>query len=512
MTVVSEVNCIIHRGTIYQSLMSIANKAGNAAFLLIGKRAWGVIVNIFVMGVLGRELSKADFGILAVSGLLIQFIAILGISGISEYVIFYQGKDERKVVNAAFWLNLLITLGITAVIAILARFWAVLYADPRIANIIYLLVISFFFTMMSSIPVALFRKHLNYRPLVTVQVIFNTLANIGKVGLALTGFGVYSLALPMALIAPMSALCMFWVSKFRPELSLGLRYWKEIFQYTKFVIGSRVMSKLSGEGDTLLIGKLLGMGYLGVYNIAYQSADLFRSYVVPIISNVSMPVFARNAKNKELVKEQFFHMLKLISFVSFPALTCLFLLAEPFLLGWYGDKWTDAVLPFQILLVFAVLRTISSPTAGLYNALGQPRIGFYYNLVFAPIFLLAIWLSAPGGLVWICVVVTVLRVIGSLTHVLITSRMLGFSIWEYFRNILDSSLAAFGAAVLTYLVKTEADIVNYYFQLISFGSFYLLSFLGIYYLLFRKGFEEISAILLKLLPQGIRKTFGLIPG
>ena len=491
--------------------MSIANKAGNAAFLLIGKRAWGVIVNIFVMGVLGRELSKADFGILAVSGLLIQFIAILGISGISEYIIFYQGKNERKVVNAAFWLNLVITLGITVTIAVLARYWAALYADPRITNIIYLLVVSFFFTMLSSIPVALFRKHLNYRPLVTVQVIFNTMANAGKVGLALTGFGVYSLALPMAVIAPLSAICMFGVSKFRPSFSLGRKYWKEIFKYTKFVIGSRVMSKLSGEGDTLLIGKLLGLNALGVYNIAYQSADLFRSYVVPIISNVSMPVFARNAENKSLVKEHFFHMLKLISFVSFPALTCLFLLAEPFLLGWYGDKWTDAVLPFQVLLIFAVLRTISSPTAGLYNALGQPKIGFYYNLVFAPIFLIAIWLSAPGGLVQICMVVTALRVIGSMVHILLTSRMLGFTFMEYVRNILDSVLAASGAAVLTYLVMSEAEIVNYYYQLISFGSFYVVCFLAIYYLLFRKGFEEISLILVKLLPPGIKKTFAVIP-
>ncbi len=492
--------------------MSLAIKAGNAAFLLISKRIWGVLVNILVMGVLGRELTKSDFGILAVSGLLIQFIAILGISGISEYIIFYKGEDEKKVFQSAFWLNFIITVVLSALILLVAGYWATWYEDPRIANIIYLLVISFFFTMLSSIPMALFRKSLNYRPLVAVQVIFNTISNIGKVVLALTGFGVYSLALPMAVVAPLSAISMFVVSGFRPGMNLGIRYWKAIFGYTKFVIGSRIMSKLAGEGDTLLIGKLLGLNTLGIYNIAYQTADLFRSYVVPIISNVSMPVFAKNAEDQQLVKDHFFRMLKLISFLSFPSLICLFVLAEPFLLGWYGDKWVDAILPFQILTLFAIFRTISSPTAGLYNALGKPNIGFYYNLIFAPIFLFTVWLSASKGLVAICIAVTILRIIGSFIHIVITSRMLNFSVFSYLRNISDSMLAATAAGVFVHLLYSGTPINNYYLQLVLFGTVYAFSFLSIYFLFFKAGFQEVVSIISKVIPPGVRKTLGFVPG
>ncbi|MBV6429330.1 MAG: Teichuronic acid biosynthesis protein TuaB [Haliscomenobacter sp.] len=451
--------------------MSLAQKAGKAGALLFARKIWGALVNIGVTAYLARTLDKSDFGLVAISGTLLGFIQTIGLSGLGEYVVFYNGPDRDKVNNAAFWLNTFITVAIVLITLLVAPFWARLYEDPRIFNLLCLMLIGFTFSMFSSIPQAIFRKELNYQPMVLLQSIFGTLSQLSQVLFALLGFGVYSLALPAALVTPLLALSLFWRSGFRPNLrETGYGYWKKIFDYTKNVIGTRILGKFTNEGDTLLIGKLLGMEALGIYDIAFKLANLINGQLLPIITNISMPVFAKNQHDIPKVRKHYLKMIELISFVFFPTFAVLILFAPLLIPLLYGPKWNAAIVPFQILCLFAVFRTLSSPTSGLYNALGKPQIGLYFTAVFTPLFLATLYFSSAYGLVAACFAVMIVRQIGSGVLLYIGNSLLNTGIRDFFNSIKAPLISSLLSTIIILLFPGQFH--NTWFDMFLFTLAY----------------------------------------
>lgn len=428
--------------------MTLAQKAGQAGVLMLFRKGWGGLVSFAVMAYLARILDTEDFGIVAISSTLIGIIQVVAVSGISEYLIFYKGEDERKVINACFWLNLIASALVSLVILFVAPFWGDFYKDDRIARIIYLLLIAFFFSMASAIPMALYRKRLNYKPLILIQTVFGTISNISQIGFAYFGFGVYSLVLPNAIITPLMAFALYWRADFLPQCDLGFSYWRGIFHYTKHVIGQRVLGKFVNEGDTIIIGKFFGMQVLGVYNLAFQFANLFTSHFLPIITNVSLPVFAKNSHNIEIVRQHYYKMARLLSFSAFPIIALMIINADFLILTIYGAKWSDAVPIFQILSLYVVSTSVSSPASGLYNALGRPQIGFYFTLIFTPIFIGSIFAATLTHSLFIVVcAITFLRILGSLAHFVLVSKLLRDSVMNVFRIFIPVILSVMLASI-----------------------------------------------------------------
>ncbi len=457
--------------------MSLAKKAGQAGALMLFRKGWGAIVNIGVMAFLARTLNKSDFGLVAISGTLIAMIQTIGVAGISEYIVFYNGDDAREKQNGAFWLNALLTLLVAIAILITVPFWADFYKDERIVKLVYLLLIGFVFTMFSSIPLAIFRKKLEFKTMIKTQTIFGTLSQVSQIAFVYLGFGVYSLAMPSAVIIPIMTVVLFKQSGYKINFTdFGTKQWKEITKYTKHVVGSRVLTKLVNEGDTLLVGKLLGMEALGVYDIAFKLANIFNQNLLPIITNISMPVFALNQTDKNKVREYYNKMISVISFVFIPIMFWLLLNAKFVILKLYGSQWEAAVLPAQIFMLFALFRSISSPTSGLYNALGKPQISLYFSIAYAPFFFLFLFYFSKFGLINTCIAVSALRIAGSMFHFFMGNYLLENRI-KSFINLFYPILASVLIVVLLILYfKIENVFLSSFIYLVGVGLILILFF------------------------------------
>src|SRR5690606_30175954 len=137
--------------------MSLGKKVLSSAILLFIRKIWSNVINLVVMAFLARMLNKEDFGLLAVSSVLLSIINSLATSGIAEYVIYYKGDREREVINAAFWLNLILTIAVVLIAVSVGPFWSSFYENDKIFSLILLLLVSFFFEMSSTIPRSLLR-------------------------------------------------------------------------------------------------------------------------------------------------------------------------------------------------------------------------------------------------------------------------------------------------------------------------------------------------------------------
>jgi len=442
--------------------MSIAQKVGKAGILMLLKKGWGAIVSFAVMAYLARVLDKSDFGVVAISATLISFIQVITVSGISEYIIIYNGKNKRNIYNAAFWLNFFLTLFVSFIVIIFAPLWARFYNDNRILNIIYLLTFSFFFNMLASIPISIYRKEIDYKPIIVIQTIFATIANILKVLLAYLGFGVYSLAIPNAIIAPAIAVLLYWKSGFKPQKTIGIRYWKQIVHFTKFVLGQRVFNKIVNEGDSLIIGKFFGMTTLGIYNLAFQFAHLFPRNFLPIVSNISVPYLSKYNTDKELISRQYYKMIRLVTYISIPVITLLIINANLLIPFIYGKKWIDAVLIFQILSISIIFKMISSPSSSMFYVMKKPKIGFYFTMIFSLIFISLLLLSTSlKNIIITVIIISTTRILGSLISINLSLSLINKKIFFIFKFIFPNLLISLLVIFILFFQKFHTIILNF---------------------------------------------------
>lgn len=455
--------------------MSSKTSVGKAASLLLFRKGWGGIINIGVLAILARHLNKEDFGLVAISSVLISFISIVASTGIGEYLIYYRGENEKEVKNKAFGLNVIITLIVTLVVLIVIPFWSKFYNDERIKFLAYLLLVNFIGEMIAIVPKALLRKEFKYGVLVKYLTIFGTLTSMAKVLFVFLGFGVYSLVLPMAIFSPILAFSLIIQSPLSLDFKIGGKLLNEIAKYVKHIIGSNVLTYLVNEGDTLIVGKVLGLEALGVYNIAFNVSNIFQSTLLPIITDISLPSFAKISDDIASLRLQYLKMINFIAFFSFPLLSIMIVHSRAIINILYGNKWNSAILPLMILLVFTIMRSISSPTSSLFNSTGNPKIGFVFSLYFAPLFLLSIFLGSYWGIIGICLAVTISRVLGAQILISKSLDLIGYRLSLLYKEILPIiivSLIIIISNIFIYLIldyNLYLDLIIATSQLVSVG-------------------------------------------
>jgi len=452
--------------------MSSKKKISSALSLMFGQKIFAGILNLFVLGYLARVVSKEEFGIIAISRVLFAFVGSVGLSGLTEYIIYYQGINKKEVYNSTFWLNFFLAILISLCIYILAPYFANYYQDTRITNITYLLIVSFFFGALSSIPLSLFKKQIQFKEIVLPKFFLGIITQISMLIMAYKGYGLYSIVIPPVFTSILSCVYYYYISSFKPSFnSLGLKQWRKIFSYTKYIIINMLFAKVSNEADTLIIGRKLDLKNLGLYDLSFVFSNLVYTNTMPIINNITFPIFSQNQNDLNKIKNHFLRLISISSFIYVP-LTIFLILSAHITIGiLYGPKWTDMVIPYQILSVYIVFRSISAPASSLYNALGKPKISTYYNLIFTPTLIMGIYFFTSYGLIATCIYIMTIRCLGSIYHIYKCKQLIFYtykSIWKNIRASLVPSIISF---LITLGVINQLE--NQFFCLV-FPLLYLL--------------------------------------
>ncbi len=232
-----------------------------------------------------------------------------------------------------------------------------------------------------------------------------------------------------------------------------------------------LFAKVSNEADTLIIGRKLDLKNLGLYDLSFVFSNLVYTNTMPIINNITFPIFSKNQNDLNKIKNYFLRLISISSFIYVP-LTIFLILSAHITIGiLYGPKWTDMVIPYQILSVYIIFRSISAPASSLYNALGKPKISTYYNLIFTPTLIIGIYFFTSYGLIATCIYIMTIRCLGSIYHIYKCKQLIFYtykSIWKNIRASLVPSIISF---LITLGVINQSE--NQFFCLV-FPLLYLL--------------------------------------
>jgi O-antigen/teichoic acid export membrane protein len=431
----------------------LTNRSAQNAAWLLGRQFTINLIRIVTIAVLARHLAPAAFGIVALASVLLNFIVLIAEGGIGAYVIYYREEDWKDEAKAAFWFNFGFTVVQVGICLAVSPFLSEVFDHADVTGVFLALIVVFFVNQAAVIPEALIQRDLRMDFIAKRDSLAQAAGAALSILLAIRGWGVWSLVLPRLVIDPMRLIAVLWMARWVPGWRPFLGRWRHILRYTAPLMGTNLLRLISNDGDTLVVGRFVGSQGLGYYNLAWQLSNLVGRNVTATVTTVAMPAFSLIKGEPVRLQQAYLRMLRLLGAIAFPLLIALFVLAPDVVLLVYGPGWGPVVDLLRIFIVFTLVRSVTSPTGTIFNALGRPDLGLRVTVVFVPFYIVAILVGAEYGALGVATGVAVVRVTAAFIGLHYADDLIGVKDRQPLLAMFPAFAAAAGMGVVLWAIE-----------------------------------------------------------
>jgi len=382
--------------------MSVKKKAIKGIKWTALSSAVNAVLQLGQLMVLTRYLSAHDFGLIAILSVVVNFSQLFVDFGLSKAIIYKQ-KITHEQLSTLYWLNIILGVFVFLVIALTAKYIALFYTEPLLHVSIIITASALIIQSFGQQFRTLFQKELQFSILAKIDIFSATISFIFLVIFVMLGFGIYAFIFPMLLMVLTKAVLLVWYGRkeHSPELLLKVNDVKDFFSFGAYSVGDDIVNTIVSQMDIIIIGKLLGTESLGIYNIIKELILRPAQLINPIITKVSFPAMAKVNSDLLQVKQMYLKVINYVASVNFPVYVASFLLAPEIITIFLGEKWLVGIPIFQVLALWAFIRSVGNPVGSLIMAVGKPQRAMYWNIMMLVYTPLQLYVSSQWGLIGI---------------------------------------------------------------------------------------------------------------
>ena len=321
--------------------------------------------------VLARLLPPADFGLASLALVVVGFVAVLADAGLSSALV-YRRPLASEDIRVAFTLSLLMGGSLSLALVLLAPLLAAPFRHDSLVPVLRAESPLFVLAAAGNTARALLRRSLDFRRLFIIDVVSYTIGYaLIAVTLAALGFGVWSLvgaALAQAGVGSALALTLAW-HPIRPLLMV--KEGRQLLGYGGADTLNSVVAYVGRVADNIVIGRWLGTVELGLYSRAFSLFAVPLSYLGTAMTSVLFPVMSEIQGDARRSRSGYLLGVQLMAMIAAPLCAAVIVAAPHLIVGLYGERWSGAVLPLQILASGGTLRAVYHLGAAVTHASGN---------------------------------------------------------------------------------------------------------------------------------------------
>ena len=434
------------------------------------------IVQIVQLAILARLLNPTDFGLMALVMVVIGFSQMFIDMGLSNAIIYKQ-EITREQLSSLYWLNVFIGVLFFILLVISSPLIAHYYKNEKLIPLINLVAVTFLMKPWGQQFMILMQKKLHFSAIAKTDMVSRFISFIVVVAMAYKSFGVYSLAVGSLVFTFFSTIgyIVFGRNLHKPIFYLKIKLLSDFLSFGLYQMGEKIIQYFASQFDTILIGKLLGLEVLGIYNVAKNLVNQPISVINPVITKVTFPLMSQVNNDNNKLKAVFLKTINYLSFVNIPVYLMIFLLANPIVTVMFGAKWLEAVPLVQILSLALILGSIGNPAGSLLLSKGKANIAFYWNLIIFLLFPVLIIIGSFWGIIGIAFGILFLYILLFYPNwKFIVNKMVDINLREYLLTIFNPFLLTIIsiAVVSVPLFFIESSFLKILVGCLAFGILY----------------------------------------
>lgn len=351
--------------------------------------------------IIARILSPSNVGVFGITTIVLSLTEILTETGVNIFLI-QQHENIDEYIDSAWVVSIIRGFLIGAVIFISAPFVAGFYNSSEAESLLRLVSIVPLLRGFINPSVVKFTKDLRFN----TEFIYRSSQFLVEsiVSIVLVVIFKNTASLVWGLIAgAVYELCFTFVTaRPIPRFVFHRQYLKEIRQSGKWLTATGIFNYLYHNGDNLVVGKMLGTGPLGFYDMAYKFSMLPITEVSDVYTKVTFPVFVKIAGDRSRLRRAFLRSVGVVALLVIPAGVILAVFSEPIVTIILGAKWVGMIPALRVLSIFGAIRAIAmSAVSPVYALKKQEMITV---ITFVSLFGLAVtivpfiqWWGLPGA-------------------------------------------------------------------------------------------------------------------
>jgi PST family polysaccharide transporter len=345
--------------------------------------------------VLARLLVPDDFGLIGMALFFIGIGQLFADFGIGSAIVQSRSSDDL-ILSSCFWLNLVIAAGLALAVLVSAPLVAQFYGRGDLVPLVAALSVNLLLAGLLVVPQALLYQEMRFADIARAQVLGSLAASAAAIVLAWSGAGVWALVAQPVVGSTVNFLACLHARPWRPRLAYSWPQVKPLARFSLSLLGANLVGYANRNTDSLIIGRFLGAGPLGIYSMAMQIMLYPLQQVSSVIVRVLFPALVQIRDDLPRLRAAYLTAVGAIAFVTFPMMAGLFAVAEDFVLVVFGTQWSEMVPVIRILAWVGMMQSVGTTVGTIYLSMGRPDIALRVSLVAVPVVLAGVL----GGLPW----------------------------------------------------------------------------------------------------------------
>ena len=283
----------------------------------------------FISGIiLARLLTPYDYGCI---GMLAIFMVLAEafIEGGFGSALIQKKQPTQEDYSTIFYWNLGMAALMYAILFVSAPAISRFYDIPLLCDVLRVQGLVLFIYAFNIVQRNQLRKKLNFKVLSIVSITTSIISLAITIFMAYKGFGVWALVAQNLISAVIPALVFWFYIKWRPNGSFSRQSFKELFSFGFYMFLTHLTNQFCSKIGRLMIGKVYSPAVLGYYSKAASTEDLASTSISSIMTQVTYPLYAQVQDNKVLMGNMVKRLTMTLSYVTFPMMFILMLIAKP---------------------------------------------------------------------------------------------------------------------------------------------------------------------------------------
>ncbi|HOP98041.1 MAG TPA: MOP flippase family protein [Verrucomicrobiota bacterium] len=432
--------------------MNLSDKTTRAVGWTTGAKILQQLLQFGLSVVLMRLLGPEAFGLVWMVLVFSGFAGIFSEFGFGSALVQHPDvREEHR--SSVFWMGMGMGLLLTAVFLFGASLVADFYNEPMLKPMTQWMALNFIIVAVGKVPRAMLQKEMRFDAIAKVTVISLAVSGTVAVTVAVAGGGVWSLVAQRLTEALVSSALFFRAYRWRPRFMWSRDAAGALFRYSLGLTGFNIINYWARSADNLLIGRFMGAGVLGLYSRAYSLMLLPLTQVVAVIGPVMFPALSSIQHDKPRVRRAYLRVINVLTFITFPMMLGLVLVADPFVRVVFGSAWLGVIPLIQVLGFVGLTQTLCNPCGWIYTSQGRTDWMFWWGLAGSGLLIVSI---VTGILIGTVQAVAVAYLIGNLIItgpcIAIPGRLISMRLWDVWtavRGNLSCALLMSAAVWLT---------------------------------------------------------------
>ena len=410
-----------------------------------------MLVQMVVSIIVARRLMPEDFGVMAILTFFTSVALTIVDSGFSQTLIRKREPSDSDY-RSVFLFNVVVALVLYFVLWALAAPIARFYGHSVIRDVAPVLFLLLPINSLCVVQTVMFTREFRFKLLSNIVFFASLVSGVVAVAMAVAGCGIWALVAQRLLQMGIKAVAFWLIRRWMVRGGFSLSALREMAPFSLRLLATDLIASIYNNVAQLFVGKIYSTASLGYYSQAQKLKDLAVISTVQSVQGVTYPALSKLSADEEKFSAGYERIVRLLSFVLFPAMLGLVAISSDMFMLLLGERWMPTVPYFRILALSGMVYPLAMVGYNVLKIKSDGRVVVLLEVVKRVVMTLVLCITIPTGIEAVAWGMTAMAFVEFLLNSGFALRLMSFGVVRLAKALLPSLLLSlvvyFGLEIL----------------------------------------------------------------